>query len=166
MNPFPDSYPYLEPCLGCFENGLQKLSQQNGNVIFLTNGDLSVNRLLVAMAKLVPDADVTVCLYMCCLHTAQHIRQMLLNKQVQSVKVNCTSMEVGVRDVIDSEPRIDCNLKGCDFYLVSFENSQRTLMVGGYIPQTAGKGTVNLCTLYNDIESQKTLKRALARQYK
>lgn len=166
MRNYPDTYPFLEPCLGCFENGLQQLSEKEENIIFLTNGDLSVNRLMDAMAKLVPGASVSLCFYMLCLRTAQHIHTLLKTKQVEQVNVYCTYKEEYVQDILDKTDQFFCVEKGCDFYLVVFENKDRRIMVGGYIPQTAGRGTINLCTLYNNVETQSLLMRTLKRFYK
>ena len=162
----PSSYPFLEPCLGCFENALQALSEQPGNPVFFSNGDITVNRFLQAMSRLVPEAKVSVYLFSLFEPTARQLDAMVLRGAITSAAVYCSYIDPLLEKSGYPYPNISiCDGGGCCMNLLHFRGKERNLLISGYAPQGPEKGALHFFQIYNDTESRSLIARTVERHY-
>lgn len=166
MNRLPDSYPYLEPCLGCFEDALMALSERPGNPIFASNGDISLVRFLRAMARLAPHADVTICVHTLFDETACKLHDMLKKGEIRSASIYCSYIDPSQERVCGNYPDIRICDTGCYSGLIDFIGDTSDLMIGGFMPQNAAIGSLCLYTLFTEPNTRSAIRKTLERHYK
>ncbi len=166
MGNLPSSYPYLEPCPGCFENALQALSEKANNPYFVMNGDVDVCRFLHAFSRLIPKAKATLCLHAVYPSTLDCLEKMIVVGELQCATVFCTEVNVMANTWESKYPHVLICDAGCSAYLIDFEGESRSLTLSGYVPQNMGTGTLNLFTLYTDPEMCSGIRNLLKRHYK
>lgn len=163
----PSGYPFLEPCLGCFENALQALSEQPGNPVFFSNGDITVNRFLQALSRLVPEAKVSVYLFSLFEQTARQLDDMVRMKDIESAAVYCSYIDPLIEK--SDSPFSHVSISdggGCYINLIHFQGKERSLLISGYAPQGPEKGALHFFQMYNDPESRSLIGRTVERHYK
>ena len=157
------SYPFVEPCPGCFENTLMGFSDEPGSVTFMGAGDFSLKRLLTAFGKLMQGSDLLVCLFYLSPKTIDLLQEMLSNNSFKSISVlYCESDNFRMSTIDDKRLRlVQTRINTC---LVSAENSARMVTVTGNISQTPTH-TIELFTWINDNEQQAAIRRAMLRKF-
>lgn len=163
----PSGYPFLEPCLGCFENALQALSEQPGNPVFFSNGDITVNRFLQALSRLVPEAKVSVYLFSLFEQTARQLDDMVRMKDIESAAVYCSYIDPLIEKSDSPFSHVSiCDGGGCYINLIHFQGKERSFLISGYAPQGPEKGALHFFQMYNDPESRSLIGRTVERHYK
>lgn len=164
MTNLPDSYPYLEPCLGCFENSLQALSERPGSPVFFSNGDFTLERLLLALSKLIDGADLLICCYRLEEGVVNYIRKLRKEKVIAQVTIFCT-YNASVVDGSDEEG-IQIVTCGMNTFLVQAHNKHRSMTVSGLFMQVMSSHSLELFVLHNDTEQQALIRKTLLTRFR
>lgn len=157
-------YPYVEPCLGCFENTLMGFSDEPGSVTFMSTGDFSLKRILRAFGRLMHGSDLLLCLFYLNSGTLELLQEMLQEEHFKSISVlYCQSDHNGLSTLNGDKclKLVQTRINTC---LVSAENDARMVTLCGNISQTTTY-CLELFTLINDNEQQTAIRRALLRKF-
>lgn len=165
MNKLPDSYPYLEPCLGCFENALQALSEQPGSPVFFGNGDFTLGRLLRAMSKLVYKAEVTVCCYSLLSDTLDLIDALQREDNLKDVTVFCKESVLSSRQKNNNNPHIEIVDAAVNFFLLQARNEQRCITLSGVFMQDYPSQRLEMFTMHNNPQEQDLIRKTIYRTF-
>jgi hypothetical protein len=149
---------YVEPCPGCLENRLLELSGRAGNPVFLSPGDLTLRRLVVALAKLTqPHPKVFLVSFRFFGQTYDFLSEMIGQEMIGEADV-FTCQPEGVK-FGDSNIRVFRT--GTYVQMVALRSEVRTLMVAGPFQQVAPSYATELYTMVTNGDEQKRLLRAL-----
>lgn len=165
MNKLPDSYPYLEPCLGCFENALQALSEQPDSPVFFGNGDFTLGRLLRAMSKLVYKAEVTVCCYSLLPDTLDLIDTLQREDNLKDVTVFCKESVLSSRQKNNNNPHIEIVDAAVNFFLLQARNEQRSITLSGVFMQDYPSQRLEMFTMHNNPQEQDLIRKTIYRTF-
>lgn len=154
-------YPYLEPCLGCFENDLRELSERSGSPIFFGNGDLSMNRFLLALCKLVPGADFTICCYSLLPSTMVYLADLRKAHDLGEITVFCNSYTD--LDDFKKEKFASIHVIKADvnFFLLQATNASSSMTLTGVFMQDYPSRRLDLYTLHNDPAEQSLIRKTI-----
>ncbi|WP_195375357.1 hypothetical protein [Parabacteroides leei] len=166
MNKLPDSYPFLEPCLGCFENALQTLSEQPGSPVFFGNGDFTLGRLLRAMSKLVYGADITVCCYSLLPDMLDLIAELQRNENLKEVTVFCRESIHNGRQKEICYPHIHIIDAEVNFFLLQAGNGQRNITISGVFMQDYPSHRLEMFTMHNTPQEQDMIRQTIYRTFR
>lgn len=159
MNNLPDSYPYLEPCLGCFENGLQALSEHPGSRVFFANGDFTLERLVLALSKLVNGADLLISCYRLEEGTVAYILKLKAEGVLGEVIVFCTHDASSYSAHPEDGFRvIPC---GMNTFVIQARDEHRSVTISGLFMQGMASRGLELFVMHNDAEQQALIRKTL-----
>ena len=162
---YPDNYPYIEPCPGCFENFLLKLKGLGGNHMFMSNGDFTLFRFMVAMAKMFPGCTIRVCVYCLMEETVEKAKKLLEENKVSLIVFyyNRTDFEVSVYKDVKNLAMYEVDAVA---YYVQAELNSALFTVTGVTQQGLPSRNVEVFTYIGDIDQQIMLRKAFIRQLK
>lgn len=166
MNKLPASYPFLEPCLGCFENALQAISEQPGSPVFFGNGDFTLGRLLRAMSKIVYGADITVCCYSLLPDTINLIASLQREENLKDVTVFCRESVYNRQQKENNDPHIRIVDAEVNFFLLQARNEQRCITISGVFMQDYPSRRLEMFTMHNDLREQDMIRQTIYRTFR
>lgn len=166
MSNIHDHYPYLEPCLGCFENDLQELSERSGSPIFFGNGDFTMNRFLLALCKLVHGADLTICCYTLLPSTMDFLVDLRENNGLREVTVFCNSSTDLERFKEARYAHIHIVKADIDFFLLQAANGNRSITLTGVFMQDFPSRKLDMYTLHNDPDEQALIRKTIYQAFR
>lgn len=156
-----DHYPYLEPCLGCFENDLQELTERPGSPVFFSNGDFIMNRFLLALSKLVYKADLTICCYSFLPSTMDYLLDLQKNNNLGEVTVFCDQFTDLERFHSEAFSRIHVIQADVNFFLLQAVNESRSITLTGVFLQDYPSHRLDMYTLHNDPDEQALIRKTI-----
>lgn len=164
MNNLPDSYPYLEPCPGCFENSLRALSERPGSPVFFSNGDFTLERLLTAFSKLAGGGCLILCTYRLEKKTVEHIRALMEQGLFDMAMVFCTINASGTDTDMKGNLRVvQCAMNA---FIVQAHNDHRSITLSGLFMQGLCSHGLEMFTLHNDPADQALIRKTLFSKYR
>lgn len=166
MNQLPDSYPFLEPCLGCFEDALQALTELPGCPVFFSNGDFTLNRFLRAVSRLVHEGEVTLCIHYLALDTIDYIVSLQEEGRLKDVVVFCHHYDRSEKLGGAKYKRvhvIECNNRS---FFLQARNDSRCVTLSGLFLQQVSSGEFESYTLYNDAEAQQMIHDTIYKRFR
>ena len=166
MNKLPDSFPFLEPCIGCFEDALQALTEQPGNPVFFSNGDFTLNRFLRAVSRLVHGGDVMICLHYLTLDTIDYIVSLQEEGRLEEAVVFCALSDRSEMQDSAKYKRVhivECNNRS---FFLQARNKDRCVTLSGLFVQQLSSGTFESYTLYNDAGTQQMIHDTIYKRFR
>lgn len=163
-NNLPDSYPFLEPCPGCFENALQALSERGGSPLFFSNGDFTLERLLTALSKIVTGGELVLCIYRLEKRTVERVQELLEMGGFTYATLFCTMDTSGITLPQDSKLRvIEC---GMNAFIVQAFNTGRSITLSGLFMQGLCSHGLEMFVVHNDPAEQLLVRKTLFTRFK
>lgn len=155
-----DSYPFVEPCPGCFENALRAIGELPGNPVFMGNGDFTLSRLLEAVAKLVYKGTVTLVLPSMGPTTLDALSRLHKAGYIERVNYICSPMARHESERLGEYPFIASYQTNVSMYLLSVDNGSGSMMITGIFRQERGSHDVELFTMINDTGQRQAIRKA------
>lgn len=165
MSKLPSTYPFLEPCPGCFENAIQALSEQPGSPVFFGNGDFTLTRMLTALCKLVPDPEIMICTYTCMPETLADIHSLVKKDGLKEAIIFSSDNRVSVDPVANSDS-IHIIDAGVNFFLVQARNPHRSITISGVFMQDFPSRRLEMYTMHNDPDQQELIRQTIHKSFR
>lgn len=156
-----DSYPFVEPCPGCFENALQTIREHPGNPVFMSNGDFTLSRLLEAVSKLVHKGDITLVLPDVAKDTLDTLERLSREEFVGNVTLVCYPLIKRDVDLINEYPFVSLYQSNVSMCLLDIDNGSGFLMITGLFRQERASRDLEIFTIVNDPEQRESIYKAL-----
>lgn len=164
MNNLPDSYPYLEPCPGCFEDSLRALSERPGSPIFFSNGDFTLERLLTAFSKLASGGYLLLCTYRLEKKTVEYVRMLMEKGLFETVLVFCT---INASDIdIDMCGKLCIIQCGMNAFIVQVYNERRSFTLSGLFMQGVCSYGLEMFVMHNNLDEQLLIRNTLFSKFR
>ncbi len=166
MSKLPDSYPYLEPCIGCFEDALQALTEQPGSPLFFSNGDFTLNRFLRAVSRLVHEGEVMLCIYYLSLDTVDYILSLQEEGRLKDTVVFCSRYDRS--DKLSREKYKHIQIVECNnhSFFLQARNKDRSVTLSGMFIQSLPGNSFESYTLHNDPATQQMIRDTIYKRFR
>lgn len=160
---YPDDYPFIAPCPGCFENFLTDLWRQGDNTLFVSNGDFTCFRFAKAFGKIFPGCHVRLGVFLLESETLDKPGILLDNKSLSSVDIFYKIADDSLRD---KSVRSDIRLHQVDtlsFFIQAEKDDKPLMTIQGFMQQRIPSRSVELFTLIANQEQQNHIRRVFTR---